>query len=63
LRDVQGARPRVFATCIPVDPAMEEEDAELTWDITPDGRLVGSVDAVPKVLVNGQPGKAPVVQP
>jgi len=63
LRDVQGARQRVFAACVPVDPAMEEEDAELTWNITPDGRLVASVDAVSKVLVNGHPETAPVVRP
>ena len=40
-----GSSPRVFAGCIAVDPAMEEEDAELTWDVTPDGRLVAFVAA------------------
>jgi hypothetical protein len=44
LNDAQGRRPRVFGKCVFVDPAMEEEDAELNWDVTPDGRLVASVD-------------------
>jgi hypothetical protein len=38
---------QLFARCVPVDPALEEEDAELTWDVRPDGTLVASVDAVP----------------
>lgn len=46
LRDAEGQRPRVFAKCVAVDPAMEEEDAELTWDVTPGGGLTASVDAV-----------------
>ena len=36
---------RMFSQCVYVDPAMEEEDAELVWDITPDGRLKASVIA------------------
>ena len=42
-----GQYGRLFARCVPVDPALEEEDAELTWDVRPDGTLVASVDAVP----------------
>ena len=37
--------PRVFAKCVEVDPAMEEEDAELVWDIAPDGTLEASIVA------------------
>ena len=44
-----GASDKVFATCVMVDPAMEEEDAELVWDIQ-DGKLVASVE-VPDVIV------------
>lgn len=36
--------PRVFARCVFVDPALEEEDAELVWDVTPAGMLVASVE-------------------
>ena len=46
-----GQVDRVFALCVPVDPALEEEDAELTWDIRPDGTLVASVDAVPSNMM------------
>jgi hypothetical protein len=35
---------RVFARCVFVDPAMHEQDAELVWDINPDGMLVASVE-------------------
>ena len=45
LREFGSQRPRVLATCVPVDPAMEEEDAELVWDITPDGTLRASVES------------------
>lgn len=44
-RGFEGAEPRVFAQCVYVDPAMEEEDAELVWDITADGRLEAEVTA------------------
>lgn len=44
LRRFDGARPRVMATCVMVDPALEEEDAELVWDIGPDGRLSAAIE-------------------
>jgi hypothetical protein len=34
-----GLRDKVFAQCVYVDPAMEEEDAELFWDIGANGEL------------------------
>ena len=37
--------PQVFAKCVEVDPAIEEEDAELVWDIGPDGTLQASIEA------------------
>ena len=46
-----GQYGQIFARCVPVDPALEEEDAELTWDVRPDGTLVASVDAVPSDLM------------
>ena len=42
-----GQYDRVFALCVLVDPALEEEDAELTWDVLPDGTLVAAIEAVP----------------
>lgn len=35
--------PRVLAKCVEVDPAMEEEDAELVWGIAEDGTLEASI--------------------
>ena len=47
LTTFKGQYGRLFARCVPVDPALEEEEAELTWDVRPDGTLVASVDAAP----------------
>lgn len=46
LRELGGAKPRVMGLCVYIDPAMEEEDAELVWDVTADGKLIASVEAV-----------------
>lgn len=45
LSQANGKDERVFAQCVFVDPAMEEEDAVLTWDVTRDGWLVASISA------------------
>ncbi|PSJ59345.1 hypothetical protein [Pseudaminobacter soli (ex Li et al. 2025)] len=55
LNDAQGERVRVFGTCVFVDPAMEEDDAELNWDITSDGKLVASVDFPDPVVTAATP--------
>jgi hypothetical protein len=48
-----GAYPRVFANCIELDPALEEVDAEIVWDVTNNGGLVASVELIgnPGILV------------
>jgi hypothetical protein len=51
-----GERPKVFVQCVGVDPALEEEDAELVWEITPDGRLFAAVGA-PQIQVAGTPAR------
>ena len=43
---LDGRKPRVMGTCVYVAPAMEEEDAELVWDVTADGALRASVEVV-----------------
>lgn len=50
ISQIRGTRPRIFGTCVYVDPANEEEDAELVWDIGSDGRLHASVET-PSVVV------------
>jgi hypothetical protein len=45
LASFKGARDKIFGSCVYVDPAMEEEDAELVWNIGADGRLHASVQA------------------
>lgn len=49
IRTFADANPRIFASCVPVDPALEEQDAELVWDIQ-DGKLIASIE-VPDVMV------------
>lgn len=50
IRIVTGTAQKIMAQCVEVDPALEEEDAELVWDINPDGTLSASVE-VPQVVV------------
>ena len=47
---VDGQAEKILARCVFVDPALEEEDAELVWDVTSDGTLHASIE-VPKVAV------------
>lgn len=44
LEDLAGKAPRILGTCIAVDPAMEEEDGEIVWNITADGKLQASLE-------------------
>jgi len=54
-----GQRDKVLGQCIYVDPAMEEEDAQLVWDVKPDGTLVGSVEAVPSDMIAADESTVP----
>lgn len=53
LAGAAGTYPRIFADCIAVDPALEEVDAEIVWDVTSAEGLVASVEPIhdPEVLV------------
>lgn len=44
LDDMAGQQPRIFGKCLSVDPALEEEDSEIVWNVTPDGQLDASVE-------------------
>ena len=35
LDDMAGRQPRIFGRCLPVDPALEEEDGDIVWNVTP----------------------------
>lgn len=52
LRSAAGLYPRLFATCVMLDPALEEEDAELVWDIGRDGKLHASVESPSRLLAS-----------
>lgn len=51
LKQAEGTEAKVLADCVFVDPAMEEEDAVLEWDVTKDGKLIASVTAGGEVVV------------
>jgi hypothetical protein len=40
-----GQFEQLYAQCLPVDPAMDEEEAELVWEVHHDGTLVATVEA------------------
>ena len=40
-----GQLEQLYAQCLSVDPAMEDEDTELVWEVHPDGTLIASVEA------------------
>lgn len=50
LREFTGQYPQVLAKCLDIDPALEEEDVELVWDIESDGTFYASV-GVPELMV------------
>lgn len=43
-------QPQVFGQCVSVDPAAEEEDAELVWRVKADGTLFAAIE-IPDVMV------------
>jgi len=38
---------QLFGQCLLIDPAVDEEDARLVWEVLPDGTLVSPVTAAP----------------
>jgi hypothetical protein len=42
-----GQFEQLYAQCLSVDPAMEDEDTELVWEVHRDGTLIASVEAAP----------------
>jgi hypothetical protein len=58
LHHFAGQQPRVIARCVYVDPAMEEEDAELSWNVEKDGTLAASVGVPAVVVASGKPEAA-----
>ena len=51
--DFVDAYPQLFAQCFEVDPLLTETDAEIVWEVTPEGHLVASVEPYepPEVVV------------
>jgi hypothetical protein len=49
----------VKATCVYVDPAMAEEDAQIVWDIDADGKLTASVEFAPDTIMTSSVSTEP----
>ena len=41
--DVQGQAQRIFAKCLAVDPALEDDYDQIVWNVRPDGNLDASL--------------------
>lgn len=52
MQDFSGQVQRVFGTCIGLDPALEEDYAELVWSVHPDGRLEATVETATVMASN-----------
>ncbi len=59
-RRFEGMHTRVYTTCFEVDPAMEYENAELVWDVEPDGRLVVEIVPTDIMVAERDNGRAPI---
>lgn len=51
------SQPKIFAQCVEVDPALAEEDLELTWDVTPSGGLKASIGFPELQVASSRPEK------
>lgn len=50
MKSFVDTHPQIFAQCVTVDPALEETDVELVWDVRDDGTLHASLE-VPDMMV------------
>ena len=50
-----GQFEQLYAQCLPVDPAMEDEDADLVWEVKPDGTLIVSVEPLGAMVASNSP--------
>ena len=60
---ITGQFEQLYAQCLPVDPAMEDEDAELIWEVHPDGTLFASVEAAPPQRIKSTGALVALVRP
>lgn len=44
LRALAARAERIFGACIAVDPALEDEYAEIVWQVHPNGKLEATVE-------------------
>ncbi len=55
LNALSGRADRVFGTCIAVDPALEDDYAEIVWKLRPDGTLEASVEKGGMQIASSRP--------
>lgn len=52
LAGVRGQSDHIMANCVEIDPALDSEDAELVWDVDPDGVLVATLEPYAVVIAS-----------
>ncbi|MCX7303832.1 MAG: hypothetical protein NTV73_05785 [Hyphomicrobiales bacterium] len=45
--------PQVYGQCVGVDPAIEDEDVDLVWEVRPDGTLVAMIEMSEVMVASG----------
>lgn len=59
MRTLAPQHPRLFAKCLEVDPALEDDYDQLTWNVLPNGTLEAKLSVSEVVTASGAPN-APV---
>ena len=58
-----GQFEQLYAQCLSVDPAMEDEDTELVWEVHPDGTLIAAVEPAPPEEIESTATLASLARP
>ncbi len=52
LREMSAEAEHLIGTCIDLDPALEEDYAELVWSVSPEGKLDASIETAAVMAAN-----------
>lgn len=56
LRSLSPQHPRLFAKCLEVDPALEDDYDQLTWHVLPNGMLEAKLSVSSVMTASDNPG-------
>ncbi|MCX8567660.1 hypothetical protein [Aminobacter sp. MET-1] len=55
IRTLAPKHPRLFAKCLEVDPALEDDYDQLTWNVLPNGTLEAKLSVSEVITASGTP--------